>query len=138
MNPQDLGQDPAELGPDQQQVWRREEEYWALFYRGDAGALALVSEDFLGWPHTADAPQDKTALATTLAIYRAKPVLPSLRPVRLNVAGDTAIVHLLRTIAGPGLPPPSEQTPLRAIHVWGRRGGAWFLIGGMGYLPAKT
>ncbi|MHB8764624.1 MAG: nuclear transport factor 2 family protein [Deferrisomatales bacterium] len=135
MKPSDPAPGPPELGPEGARVWQREETYWRLFCGGDPACLALVAEGFLGWPHTADAPQDKAALVTTLARYQEKPVTPTLEPVGVRVAGDVAVVHLLRSIAGPGCAPLAEQVPLRALHVWVRQAGEWYLIGGMGQQP---
>ena len=138
MGHEGLGQDPGELGPDAEKVWQREQEYWGLFCQGDPGCFALVAEDFLGWPHNADAPQDKTGISAILAKYREKPLVPILQLAGLIVVEDVAVVHLLRTIAAPDLPPASEQVPVRVIHTWLRQSGEWFLLGGMGYQPGTS
>jgi len=138
MKPVDLDHDSLELDPEETNVWQRELEYWRLFCEGDPACFQMVAEEFLGWPHTAERPQSKAALAGTLAMYRNKPLVPTLQPVGLSVAGDVAVVHLLRTVSGPGLPPTSEQVPLRVLHTWVRRSGEWYLFGGMGQQPGKS
>jgi len=127
--------DPVELDPEEARVWAREQTYWSLFCQGDPACLALLAEGFLGWPHTAAEPQDRAGLVATLARYREAPVTPTLEPVGLSIVGPLAVVHLLRTISGPGLPPIEEQVPLRVLHAWVKREGEWYLVGGMGYLP---
>lgn len=124
------------LGPEEQQVWQRERAYWELFCKGDEACLELLDDGFLGWPHTADAPQDKKALVATLRLYQEKPVTPALEPVGVSVADSVAVVHLRRTLAGPEAPPVADQIPLRVLHTWVKRNGAWYLVGGMGHVPA--
>jgi hypothetical protein len=53
----------------------------------------------------------------------------------MSVVDPIAVVHLLRTISGPGMPPAAEQVPLRVLHTWVKRSGEWYLVGGMGYQP---
>jgi hypothetical protein len=125
------------LGPDEERVWQRERTYWDLFCQGDPACLALLDDGFLGWPHTADGPQDKAGLVETLDVYRGKPVLPTLELVGLSVVDPVAVVHLLRTVSRPGVPADAKQVPLRVLHSWLRRAGEWYLVGGMGHQPRE-
>jgi hypothetical protein len=132
-NPKYRVLDIESMGAEKKKLWKRESRYWDLFCQGDRGCLEMVSEAFLGWPHNADTPQDKTGIGKVIANYRQNPSTPILEPVGISIIDNTAIVHLIRILSIPASGTTRLSARVRVIHTWLNQNGEWMLLGGMGY-----
>jgi len=118
---------------EKKELWERELRYWDLLCRGDRACLEMLAESFLGWPHNADIPQDKSGIGKALKNYGANPLTPILKPQGLSIVKDTAVVHLIRTLSSPPSGPKPPSASIRVLHTWLKQNDEWLLLGGMGY-----
>ena len=125
--------DIASMGDEKKGLWRREIRYWDLFCRGDRACLEMITEAFLGWPHNADVPQDKSGIRKALENYEENPLTPILEPVGMSIVDNAAVVHLIRTLSTPASGTNLPSARIRVIHTWLNQNGEWLLLGGMGY-----
>lgn len=125
--------DITTFSEEQKQLWQMELDYWELFHSGNPACLKMISDAFLGWPHNADHPQEKSGLTKIVMNYASNPLKPTLKPVGMTIVGDAAIVHLIRTLPDTESMAGAPAASIRVIHSWVRQNGQWLLLGGMGY-----
>jgi ketosteroid isomerase-like protein len=117
---------------DQKEVWKNEEAYWLHRAQGNVQEyLALLHEDFAGWPSWAAMPVDKPAVRKFIEeeIKSTKILFYDIRPTAIRVFGNTGIVYyyisMTRRVDG-----REQSVSSRYMHVWLKQGPAWKMVGG--------
>ena len=124
----------SKLTPEQDQVWKMEEQYWRVFKALNRdGYIALWEENFVGWPISFPAPIRKDKIRSepfgTLQGLELKNI--QLEPKAVQIFNDVAIVYYIaigRYVRKDG---SIEVESLRMSHTWRRTNGVWRIIGGM-------
>lgn len=119
-------------GEVEKQIWNLEEKYWQYWVEGDIeGYMALLHEDFLGWPSSADAPEDKASAREFVIEYLAqvKPIAFGIESRAIRVVANTAIVHYILISRDEQGDQVGEA--YRITHTWLEQDGAWKVLGGM-------
>lgn len=123
----------APLAKEQQEVWSREEAYRNAVQSRDANAfIALLHDDFVGWPYFEQQPIRK-------ADFRKAPfrnfgdAVETYEVARkaVQIFGDTAVVHYLMTVNSKQSDGKIDVRVVRLTHTWVKAKGVWLIIGGM-------
>jgi len=122
------------FSPEQEEVWRREEDYWRVFKGMDReGYIALWDEKFVGWPCTLPAPVRKDLIRdNTFGMMRGRELKTvQLQPKAVEVFNDVAIAHYVVTGKYACKDGSVEVESFRITHTWRKTNGVWLIIGGM-------
>ena len=113
----------------EKEIWQLEESYWGFWIRGDIESyLALLHEDFLGWPYLLEEPADKRNAQENF-IAEKKPHRHELKPVAVGIISNVAVVHYL--ISFKNEDGKTIGNRYRVIHTWLKQHGKWQIVGGM-------
>jgi len=88
-------------GNDQANVWATVEGIWAAEENGNLDRVdAMISADFMGWPHESPAPRSKasTRMWTRFNAEQNKALTHELYPLSIVVHGDMAVAHYLYSL----------------------------------------
>ena len=118
----------------EEKIWILEEAYFANLYKADyIGVLALVSEQFLGWPGGLPKPIDKAESSRFMQQMMPKPSKCSFRIERegIRLLGAIALTQYLIYVDCPDSSGIHKKTSARITHTWVKEGLRWKLLGGM-------
>lgn len=115
----------------QRAVWAGEETYWDVTAEGDVeGFMALVHEDFVGWPDTEE---------TAITLENLRPVIEEwvaddpdedfryeLTPLGVALSGDTGVAYYRATEHRGG-----ADNTYRITHTWLETDEEWKILGGL-------
>ena len=121
----------AQEGSDEASVWAVIEQQWEREQRGDKRWIEdLLVADFMGWPNTAPAPQNKSSTRTwnEFGDKQSKTIEHELYPLSIVVHGDMAIAHYLYTVAVEDRDDNVEVSNGRYTDVLVRDDGQWRFI----------
>jgi len=113
-------------------IWQLEEQYWEYWVKGDIdGYLALLHEDFLGWPSSSVSPADKRAAREFVENYlsQTKPIAFGIKSGAIRIISNTAIVHYI--VISKDEDGNQIGDPYRITHTWIEQDGTWKVMGGM-------
>jgi hypothetical protein len=113
-------------------IWQLEEQYWEYWVKGDIdGYLALLHEDFLGWPSSLISPAGKRTAREFVENYLAqtKPIAFGIKSGAMSVISNTAIVHY--TVFWKDEKGHQIGDAYRITHTWIEQDGTWKVMGGM-------
>jgi hypothetical protein len=132
----------AQLGPDEQAVWEREQAYWRFVDSNDKESyLELWDEEFIGWPRGSGNPTGVDNIADWMVPLHADPTTEPRHELKLEAIrafGESIVVvhylalrHYLDTDTGRRLPDSDTYVPARFTHTWRKMDGVWRIIAGM-------
>lgn len=127
--PTDPGALPADFSPEQQAVWQRVNQLWALAVkRDDAAITAALHPDFLGWDLRLEGLHDRSAAVGSVS-GPSRILAYTLRPLGVQVyAQRVGIVHYTYSATvRQGSAPPAAVTG-RWTEVYLRQAGEWLLV----------
>jgi ketosteroid isomerase-like protein len=126
-----------EMTPDEQAVWKLEEQYWVYVRNSDLeGYRTLWDDRFVGWPSFSPKPVGKGSIGEWIPPLHAdseQKFQYTLEPMAVRSFGDVVVAHYLvkeRWVsAKTGQVTRSEAA--RITHTWQRKGDGWVIITGM-------
>lgn len=121
---------PASWSERQRAVWAGEETYWELAEHGDVESLmALVHEDFLGWPDTEESAITHDDLRPIIEEWVADPdedFSYELTPLGVALNEDTGVAYHRATEYRSG-----DENTYRMTHTWAETADGWKILGGL-------
>ena len=118
----------------EEEIWALEEAYFANLYKADYEAvLAIVHDQFLGWPDSMPQPVGKEGSARFMKRLIPEPTACTMTLERegIRMLGDVVLTQFIicvtfsETVAG------VKSRLSRITHTWLKEGGCWKLLGGM-------
>jgi ketosteroid isomerase-like protein len=120
----------------EEKIWILEENYFSNLYKANyKGVLALVDDEFLGWPSVLTQPIGKDESAHFMKKLVPKPVECKLRIERagIRVWGDVALTHYTIHVNYTDTTGVMKTQSSRITHTWKKEADSWKLVGGMSY-----
>lgn len=117
-----------------EEIWALEEAYFANLYKANYDvALAIVHNQFLGWPDAALQPVDKKKSALFMKQLVSKPSSCTFQIERagIRLLDKVALTQYTIHINCADQSGSEKKQSLRITHTWVREGGRWKLLGGM-------
>jgi len=114
----------------EEEIWALEEAYFANMYKANYEAvLAMIHDQFLGWPGTEPQPIDKEGSARFMKKLAPKPIACTLKIERegIRVMGEVALTQYILHVTVSA----AKTRSSRIIHTWVKEGGRWKVLGGM-------
>jgi ketosteroid isomerase-like protein len=127
----DNGRDTVE-----EEIWALEEAYFTNLYKANyEGVLALVHDQFLGWPGAVPQPITKEKSARFMKQLVPKPTSRTIRIERagIRVLGDVALTQYTIHVNCSDTASVTKTQTSRINHTWVKEGARWKLLGGMSY-----
>jgi hypothetical protein len=120
----------------EEKIWHLEEAYFANLYKANYdNVLAIVHDQFLGWPGSADKPIDKEGSSVFM-----RKLIPSPAPCSFTIEREgirllenTALTQYIIRVSCKGKDGNPKETSSRITHTWIKEGNNWKLLGGMSY-----
>lgn len=116
------------------EIWALEEAYFVNFYKANYEAvLAMIHNQFLGWPGTEPQPIDKEGSARFMKKLAPKPIACTLKIERggIRVMGEVALTQYILHVSCSDSASAAKTRSSRIIHTWVKEGGRWKVLGGM-------
>lgn len=120
----------------QEEIWALEEAYFTHLYQANyEGVLALVHNEFLGWPGSVPQPMDKEGSAHFMKQFISKPSSCTLRIERAGIRflNDVILTQYILHVHCPAASGVAKTQSSRITHTWVKEGIHWKLLGGMSY-----
>ena len=117
-------------------IWALEEAYFKNLYQANyEGVLALVHNQFLGWPGAVPQPIGKEESARFMKQLVPKPVSCTLKIDRagIRVLEGIALTQYTLHVNFDDTGGKGKKQSSRITHTWVKEGGSWKLLGGMSY-----
>lgn len=118
----------------EEEIWKLEEAYFSNLYRaGHEAVLALVHEQFFGWPDATAQPLDKQGSASFMKEAFSRPSSCSITIERkgIRIVENAALTqYIIHTSCGNANEAAKKQSS-RITHTWVKEGPVWKLLGGM-------
>ena len=118
------------------EIWKLEEAYFSHLYRADyEGVLALVHQQFLGWPDNLSNPIDRNESARFMKRLIPQPTACTVRIERYGFqqSGDTVLTQYILHVDCPETSGGIQTRSSRITHTWVQLKGQWKLLGGMSF-----
>jgi hypothetical protein len=120
----------------EEKIWQLEEAYFANLYKANYdGVLAIVHDQFLGWPGSIDKPIDKEGSSVFM-----RKLIPSPAPCSFTIEREgikllenIALTQYIISVSCKGKDGKAKETSSRITHTWIKEGKSWKLFGGMSY-----
>ncbi len=118
----------------EEHLWALEDTYVTAYRAADHDAiLALLHEDFLGWPDSEDV---LTAFAQVPGFLQERYGVPGTWDFRIErkgirIRGGVAITHYLLVVTPSDAGSGGQPQATRITHTWIREGPDWKILGGM-------
>ena len=129
----DRGNDIAE-----EEIWALEEAYFTNLYQANYDeVLAIVHNQFLGWPHMLPQPIDKEESACFMKKLFPKPTSCTLKIERegIRVLNDVALTEYTLNVSYTDSSTGIVKTQSSLItHTWTKEDTNWKLLGGISYV----
>lgn len=118
-----------DLAPEQQALWQRVEDLWALARTRDAAAIrATLHPRYAGWDMSQPRPHDREAAVQS--VLGDAPAVTAYRLTPLSVQvydGQVGVVHYAyAAMVAPKAAPPQEVTG-RWTEIYVKEGGQWIM-----------
>jgi ketosteroid isomerase-like protein len=120
----------------EEDIWALEEAYFTNLYKANyEGVLALVHDQFLGWPGAVPQPITKEESARFMKQLVPKPTSCTIRIERagIRVLGDFALTQYTIHVNCSDTAGVKKTQSSRISHTWVKEGARWKLLGGMSY-----
>ena len=120
----------------EEDIWALEEAYFTNLYKANyEGVLALVHDQFLGWPGAVPQPITKEESARFMKQLVPKPTSCTIRIERagIRVLGDVALTQYTIHVNCSDTASVTKTQTSRINHTWVKEGARWKLLGGMSY-----
>lgn len=117
-----------------EEIWALEEAYFANLYKADyAAVLAIVHDQFLGWPGTAPQPIDKEGSARFMRQLIPEPPSCSFKIEQegIRVLGEVTLTQFTIYVNYSDTAAVAKTQSSRITHTWVKEGDHWKLLGGM-------
>jgi len=127
----DLRRDAVE-----EEIWALEEAYFANLYKANyEKVLAIVHNQFLGWPDALSQPIDREESARFMKQLISKPTLCTFRIERagIRLLGEIALTQYIIHVSCGETSGVKITQKSRITHTWVKDGDHWKLLGGMSY-----
>jgi ketosteroid isomerase-like protein len=115
-------------------VWKLEEAYFSNLYKANyEQVLALVQDQFLGWPGGLQHPISKEESARFMKELIPKPTSCriTIEKEGIRISGTVALTHYTLRVSCPDSAGGTKTQTSRITHTWVKEGGTWKLLGGM-------
>ncbi|MCX5811498.1 MAG: nuclear transport factor 2 family protein [Proteobacteria bacterium] len=120
----------------EEEIWALEEAYFTNLYRANYdGVLAIVHNQFLGWPGNVPQPIDKEESARFMKQLIPKPTPCTLKIERsgIRLLGEVALTQYILHVNCSDNAGVEKKQSSRITHTWVKEGVSWKLLGGMSY-----
>ena len=121
-----------------EEIWALEEAYFTNLYKANYDeALAVVHNQFLGWPHMLSQPIDKEESACFMKKLFPKPTSCTLKIERegIRVLNDVALTEYTLNVSYTDSSTGIVKTQSSLItHTWTKEDTNWKLLGGISYV----
>jgi ketosteroid isomerase-like protein len=117
----------------EEEIWAAEERYFTSLYAADYDAIiALVHDDYLGWPTGTEHPVDRDGSSRFMRDLIAEPVPCTIRIGRegIRILGDVALTQYVLDVEVRDSS-KTETLSSRITHTWVKADVGWLLLGGM-------
>jgi len=120
----------------EEQIWALEKAYFTKLYKADyEGVLALVHDQFLGWPGNIPGPIDKEKSARFMKQLITKPIECTIEIERegIRILDKVALTQYIIRVNYSNNKKVAKIQTSRITHTWIKEGGKWKLLGGMSF-----
>lgn len=135
-DPTTAGAEERGKGMVEEQIWALEETYFTNLYKADyEGVLALVHNQFLGWPGAVPQPMGKAESALFMEKLIPKPAICTIKIERagIRLLGDVALTQYTLVVHCADNAAALKSQSSRITHTWVKKDTSWRLLGGMSY-----
>jgi ketosteroid isomerase-like protein len=118
------------------EIWALEEAYFTNLYKANyEGVLAIVHNQFLGWPGGLPQPIDGEESASFMKKLIPKPTSCTIKIDRagIRVSGKVALTQYILHVNCNDTAGAAKIPSSRITHTWVKEGAYWKLLGGMSY-----
>ena len=119
-----------------EKIWALEEAYFSNLYKANyEKVIALVDDEFLGWPGGLPQPIGREESVRFMKHLIPKPTSCTIRIERsgIRVLGVVAMTQYTLYVNCSDTAGVSKTQSSRINHTWVKEGGQWKLLGGMSY-----
>jgi hypothetical protein len=127
----DNGRDTME-----EDIWALEEAYFANLYNADyEGVLALVHNQFLGWPGSIPQPIDREGSSRFMRqlVPHPAPCTFKIERTGIRLLKDVALTQYIIHVDCSDTNGVTKTQSSRITHTWVKEDARWKLLGGMSY-----
>lgn len=120
----------------EENIWASEEAYFTNLYMANyEEVLALVEDQFLGWPGALPQPIGREESARFMKQLIPKPTSCTIRIERaaIRVRGAVALTQYTLYVTCNDTTGTSKTQSSRITHTWVKEDAGWKLLGGMSY-----
>lgn len=120
-----------EMSPEQKEVWKNVEAYWALDAAGNtAGFMEYFHADYRGWSYDSPIPSSKerTTKFVTHDHKTSKNLLYDIQPLQVRVNGNMAYVHYFWSTIVKDSEGKEKRRNGRWTDILVKQGNRWVLI----------
>jgi len=116
-----------------EQVWSSEEAYWRYAQSHNLqNYMALWSDDFVGWPRTADHPVHKTDIGLSFQSGTLSRLTAyELHRESVEMHGPVVVVFYRVTMRLSNADRSESTVNGRITHTWMKKGDVWQIVAGM-------
>lgn len=117
-----------------EEIWALEEAYFTHLYKADyERVLAVVHDQFLGWPGAVPQPIDKEKSAHFMKQLIPKPTSCSCTIERagIRLLGNVALTQYTLHVTFSDTTGENRTQSSRITHTWLKDGARWKILGGM-------
>jgi hypothetical protein len=118
----------------QEEIWTLEAAYFVNLYKANyEKVIAVVNNQFLGWPDSLPLPIDKEDSARFMKQLIPGPTPCTLKIERagIRVVGEVALTQYKLHVNCNGTDGTEKTQSSRITHTWVKEDGCWKLLGGM-------
>ena len=120
----------------EEKIWSLEEAYFSNLYKANyEGVLALVHDQFLGWPGGLPQPigREESARFKKQLIPKPTSCKISIERAGIRLQGTVALTHYTLHVNCSDAAGVTKTQSSRITHTWVKEGGNWKLLGGTSY-----
>ncbi len=116
------------------QIWALEEAYISAYKSAEhANILALLHDQFLGWPDPEERPTTKKKVAGFLQDKYPTPAYWNfvIHQAGIQIHGNVVITQYVLVLTGKDEEDTIKKKATRITHTWVKEGSEWKILGGM-------
>jgi hypothetical protein len=120
----------------EEEIWALEEAYFTNLYKANyEGVLAVVHNQFLGWPGAVPQPIDREESARFMKQLVPKPTSCTVKIERagIRLLGEVVLTQSVIHVNCSGTAGVTKTQSSRITHTWVKEGAGWKLLGGMSF-----
>ena len=132
--PNGLALDEEFLNDIESQIWALEEEYISAYQTAEhPNILALLHDQFLGWPDPEERPTTKKKVAGFLQDKYPTPADWDfvINQAGIQIHGNVIITQYVLVLTGKDEEGTIKTKATRITHTWVKEGSEWMILGGM-------